>query len=86
MMIKKHIMFACSTLDSDFNDIFQGKFNRKNKEAAEHLGKSFAERLLKNDIRDNLIFDKGGYAYKGTVVETLSESMRNSGLIFLGLL
>ena len=79
---KHHIIFAKSTLSSDFNEIFKGKLNRKNKEAAEHLGKIFAKKLQDKGMKDNLLFDKGGYAYKGTVVESLSNSMRNSGLVF----
>ncbi|GFZ78278.1 50S ribosomal protein L18 [Rickettsiales bacterium] len=78
---KGHTLFAKSTLSSDFNEFFKGKFNRKNKEAAKHLGEFFAKKLLATGIKDNLIFDKGGYAYKG-VIESLSESMRGAGLIF----
>jgi large subunit ribosomal protein L18 len=79
--IKGHTLFAKSTLSSDFNEIFKGKFNRKNKEAAKHLGEFFAKKLLATGIKDNLVFDKGGYVYKG-VIENLSESMRSAGLIF----
>ena len=79
--VKSRTLFAKSTLSPDFNEFFKEKFNRKNKEAARHLGEFFAKKLLATGIKDNLIFDKGGYEYKG-VIESLSESMRGAGLIF----
>lgn len=57
---------------------FEG--NGGNKEAARKVGKTIAERALKNGI-ETVVFDRGGYVYHGRVLE-LAEGAREGGLKF----
>ena len=51
-----------------------------NKEAAEAVGKTIAERALALGIK-NVVFDRGGYIYHGRV-QALAEGAREGGLDF----
>ena len=51
-----------------------------NIEAAEFLGKEIAKRALEKGI-ENVVFDRGGYAYHGKV-KALAEEARSAGLKF----
>ena len=51
-----------------------------NKEAAEALGKIFAENALKANIKE-CVFDRGGYMYHGRV-KVFAEAARKAGLKF----
>ena len=51
-----------------------------NKEAAKKVGRTIAERAVKNGISE-VVFDRGGYLYHGRVRE-LAEGAREGGLKF----
>ncbi len=54
--------------------------NGGNVEAAKQIGKTIAERALKNGI-ETIVFDRGGYLYHGRV-KALAEAAREAGLKF----
>ncbi len=54
--------------------------NGGNKEAAKQIGKTIAERALKNGV-ESVVFDRGGYLYHGRV-KALAEAAREAGLKF----
>ena len=53
---------------------------KNNVQAAEEIGKTIAERAMKNGVK-NVVFDRSGYKYHGRV-KALAESARAAGLEF----
>lgn len=67
-------LVSASTLEKAFEG------NGGNKDAANKIGKTLAERALEKGIT-NVVFDRGGYVYQGRVKE-LAEGAREGGLKF----
>lgn len=61
-----------------FSDIKMDKLNKKQK--AYEVGKKLAEKAAKLKVK-NIIFDRGGFLYKGRV-EELAKGAREGGLKF----
>ncbi len=70
-------LLSMSTLAEGFKE--ENKYGG-NKEAAETLGKMFAEKALKANIKE-CVFDRGGYMYHGRV-KVFAEAARKAGLKF----
>lgn len=73
--IKCHTLVAASTKEKNFD-----MENKKNIEAAGHLGEIIAQRALEDGIK-KIVFDRSGYKYHGRVM-AIAEAMRKVGLVF----
>ena len=71
--VKGVTLVSASTVEKDFE-------GGGNKEAAKRVGKTIAERAVKQGITD-VVFDRGGYIYHGRV-QALAEGAREGGLKF----
>lgn len=58
----------------------KGKFNRKSKESARHIGKQVAE-FAKEKQLSEVIFDRGRYKFHGVIAE-VATAAREAGLKF----
>ena len=67
---------AVSTLQKDV----AGKKAAANREAAERVGKTIAEKLKEKNV-DNVVFDRGGFIFHGKV-KALADAARAGGLKF----
>jgi len=67
---------AVSTLQKDL----AGKKAAANRESAQRVGKSIAEKLLAKKV-ENVVFDRGGYIFHGKV-KALADAAREGGLKF----
>jgi large subunit ribosomal protein L18 len=67
---------AVSTLQRDV----AGKKATANRETAEHVGKTIAEKLKEKKI-ENVVFDRGGFIFHGKV-KALADAARAGGLKF----
>ena len=56
------------------------KIKSNNLDAAVAIGKTVAERAIKNGIK-KVVFDRSGYIYHGKI-KALAESARENGLVF----
>lgn len=65
-----------STLDPELRNIAKGA----NKESARLVGRLIARKALEKGIK-NVVFDRGGYIYHGTIKE-LADAAREGGLNF----
>ncbi|MCA9564566.1 MAG: 50S ribosomal protein L18 [Myxococcales bacterium] len=70
-------LVSTSTLAPDLAKSIEGD----KKEAARAVGKHIAELCLKADIK-KIVFDRGGFLYKGGRIKALAEAAREAGLEF----
>ncbi len=68
---------SASTVEKSLKE---GLKSTKSKEAAELIGKTIAERAIKNGI-DKVVFDRNGYLYHGRI-KVLADAARAAGLKF----
>ena len=69
-------LVAASTLEPDMS----GLANKSNTDAAKAVGASIAKKAVAQGITE-VVFDRGGYKYHGTVV-ALADAARENGLVF----
>lgn len=75
--VQQRTLAAASSIEKDV----RGKFKSgKNKEAAEFVGKTLAERAKKVGVQ-TVVFDRGRYAFHGRVA-ALASGAREGGLAF----
>jgi large subunit ribosomal protein L18 len=58
----------------------EGNVNKKNLEAAKHVGAELAKRALEKNIKD-VVFDRSGYVFHGRI-KAVAEGAREGGLSF----
>lgn len=75
--IKGTTVVSASTLDKEIRDSLK---KSSTVEAAGVIGKSIAERAVKNGVSE-VVFDRGGYIYHGRV-KALADAARAAGLKF----
>lgn len=68
---------SASTLDKEIRDSIK---KTSTVEAASFIGKTVAERAVKNGVSE-VVFDRGGYIYHGRV-KALADAAREAGLKF----
>lgn len=76
--VNQRSLSGCCTLSKKYKE--QAKKHKKNKHAAEILGKIAAEMALEKGIKE-VVFDRGGYKYHGRI-QVLADAARKAGLKF----
>ena len=73
-------LVAASSSEAEVKALFEDGARGGNKAGARVIGKTVAERLIKQGVKQ-VVFDRGGYQYQGRV-KALADAARKGGLTF----
>jgi large subunit ribosomal protein L18 len=71
---------SASSVETSLKPVFAGKVRGSNKAGAQAVGKTIAERLLAQGIKQ-VVFDRNGFLYHGRV-RAVADAAREAGLEF----